>query len=192
MLKNSITWFSKTLFPHLLSLSPTLVSKTTLPPRLHMYTKPILTLSKQSTTLCLSQVLKLNYSLWDVVSTKYAIKITSQRLLLSLILYTQQNTSLTACRTHFSCTQLLFLVNYNFSSIKVRTIPLNFGSVLVALSGGFTKMLTRIPSCSNLLPYFLAKLRGIFARKPIATISSNNGKCVSKHLTVKEITFWTY
>jgi len=83
-------------------------------------------------------------------------------------------------------------VNYGFSSIKDRTIPSNFGSVLVVLSEGFTKMSTRIPSCSYQLPYFLAKLRGIFARKLIAMISSNNGKCVSKPQMVKEITSWTY
>jgi len=83
-------------------------------------------------------------------------------------------------------------VNYDFSSIKVRTIPLNFGSVLVASSGGFTKMSTRIPSHSNQLPYFLTKLHGIFARKLIAIISPNNGKCASKPQMVKEITSWTY
>jgi len=83
-------------------------------------------------------------------------------------------------------------VNYNFSSLKVRTIPLNFGSVLVASSGGFTKTSTRIPSRSNQLPYFLAKLCGIFTRKLIAMISPNNGKCTSKPQTVKEITSWTY
>jgi len=58
---------------------------------------------------------------------------------------------------------------YNFSSIKVRTIPSNFGNVLVISNGGFTKTLTKIPSHSNQLPYFLAKFHGIFARKPIVT-----------------------
>ena len=53
-------------------------------------------------------------------------------------------------------------------------------------------MSTRIPSRSNQLLYFLAKLCGIFARKLIAMISSNNGKCTSKPQTVKEITSWTY
>jgi len=83
-------------------------------------------------------------------------------------------------------------VNYDFSSLKFRTIPLNFGSVLVTSSGGFTKTLTRIPSCSNQLLYFLAKLCEIFARKLIVMILPNNGKCTSKPQMVKEITFWTY
>jgi len=48
-------------------------------------------------------------------------------------------------------------------------------------------MSTRIPSCSNQLPYFLAKLHGIFARKLIAMILSINGKCASKSQMVKEI-----
>jgi len=60
-------------------------------------------------------------------------------------------------------------VNYNYSSIKARTIPLNFGNVLVILNGGSTKTSTKTLSYSNQLPPFLAKLCGIFARKPIAT-----------------------
>jgi len=60
-------------------------------------------------------------------------------------------------------------MNYDYSSIKARTIPLNFGNVLVALNGGSTKMSTKTLSRSNQLSSFLAKLHGIFARKPIAT-----------------------
>ena len=79
-------------------------------------------------------------------------------------------------------------MNCDFSSIKVRAIPSSFGNVLATLSGGFTKMSTKIPSHSNQLLYSLAKSHGIIAENELATILSINGKCNSKPQTVKKIT----
>ena len=140
-----------------------LASKTTLLLRLCIYIKPTSPLPKQSTILYSSQVLRLNFLPWDVTSTRHATKTTSQKSSLSLILFTQQNTSLIVRRTYFNCIQQPSLVNCNFSSTKVRTIPLSFGNVLVISSGGFTKMSTKIPSCSIQLLYSLVKSHGIFA-----------------------------
>jgi len=75
---------------------------------------------------------------------------------------------------------------------KVRTIPSNFGNVQVTLSGGSTKMLTKILNLSTQLLSFRAKRRGTTARKLIVMMLSNNGKCDSKLLMEKETTSWIY
>ena len=168
-----------------------LASRTTSLPQLHIYTKPTSHSPKQSIMLFSSQVLRPNFLLWDVASTKHATKPTSLKLLLSPILFTQRNASSIAQHTHFNCTQLPSSANYDSFSTKARTIPLNFGSVLVTLSGDFTKTSTKIPSRLNQLLFPLAKFCGIFTRKAIATLSSSNGKCTSKPQMVKEITFLT-
>jgi len=83
-------------------------------------------------------------------------------------------------------------VSYDYSSTKVRTIPLNFGNVQVALSGGSTKTLTKILNLLTQLLSFCAKHCGTTARKPIVMMLSNNGKSDSKLLMEKETTSWIY
>ena len=132
--------------------------------------------------LSMSQVLKLSYLPLGVALTSQFTLTMFQKLLSSLISFTQLEESKILQVIWFKPCQLLSFQTSVTSFIDMITIPLNSGNVQVISSGIFTVKSTKRPRLLILCHYFHARIHGILARKTKVMTSSKLGKWCSKPL----------
>jgi len=106
-----------------------------------------------------------NYLPLEAVSTRLPIPLVSLKPLLSQIQFTLQKRSLIHYHIPSKFIQLLSFKNFISSSLIVKKIQSNSGSVLADAIGLSTKLLTKRPSHSILSPCSLANCLGIIVRR---------------------------
>ena len=118
----------------------------------------------------MSQALKQNFLLSDMVSTKPQILIAFPKLLSSLTLFMWPEKSLIYPYILIKFSQQpFFLIFANFSYVTRITL-LSFGNVQAILISIFTKQLIKKQRPSIQLHFFLARLHGTLVRKRKVTI----------------------
>jgi len=124
----------------------------------------------------MSQVLKPSYLPLDMALTSQFALTIFQKLLSSLISFTQLEKSLIPQVIHFKPCQPLSFQTSTTSSIDMITILLNSGNVQAISSSFFMIKSTKRSRLLILHYYFHARIHGILARKTKVTTSSKLGR----------------